>query len=555
VTTPRWPRYAAAAFGFVWFVQLCGASTLNPLNTTWMFTGDWRQHWLGFLFFQREPWTFPLGGMPSLLYPIGTNIGFTDSNPLLAILVKPFAGILPAEYQLVGWWLASCFVLQGYAGAALASAITKDAGQQMFGGFLFVLSPVLFIRLGHDTLCAQWVLLALLYVGLREFEDASQRRHAPWIVVALVLFAAAVHPYLAAMALVLALAVLIRLWRARVLTIPRTAGWMMASTLGLLAVWGAIGYFGRTPDGSGGFGTYPADLLTLFDPTDYSRLIPRLGTFGGEWEGIGFLGAGGLIALGIALVAFARRRPTWRPGAGLMVAACVLLGVYALSSSIHFVGEEVLDVQWLYEPVMSLTKPFRSSGRFIWPVHYLALAFGFWGVTRIFGRTQTEKGTLLLAAVVILQASDARIDRWWVGRNTEPQISVAHFELSRGHYQHLALAPSQVLGACGDPKYPEDYVYRFMLLAHRLGLTFNSGIYARLDVQKVRTACEVQNRAVDAGTLDPQTIYIASDTEIWRFKAAGGAAACGRWDGHWICVDRKSNPRFATYIETGKDPG
>ena len=155
----------------------------------------------------------------------------------------------------------------------------------------------------------------------------------------LVLFAAAVHPYLAAMALVLTLAVLIRLWRARVLTIPWTAGCMMASTLGLLAVWGAIGYFGRTPDGSGGFGTYPADLLTLFDPTDYSRLIPRLGTFGGEWEGIGFLGAGGLIALGIALVALVRRRPTWRPGTGLIVGACVLLGVYALSSSIHFVGK------------------------------------------------------------------------------------------------------------------------------------------------------------------------------------------------------------------------
>jgi len=93
-----------------------------------------------------------------------------------------------------------------------------------------------------------------------------------------------------------------------------------------------------------------------------------------------------------------------------------------------------------------------------------------------------------------------------------------------------------------------------MLLANRLGLTFNSGIYARLDVQKVQAACEVQNRAVDAGTLDPQTIYVASDTEIWRFKAAGDAA-CGRWDGHWICVSRASNPRFATYIETGKDPG
>jgi hypothetical protein len=93
-----------------------------------------------------------------------------------------------------------------------------------------------------------------------------------------------------------------------------------------------------------------------------------------------------------------------------------------------------------------------------------------------------------------------------------------------------------------------------MLLAHRLGLTFNSGIYARLDLKKVQAVCEAQNLAVDEGRLDPQTIYIASPTEIDRFKAAG-SAACGRWDGHWICVSRSSNARFATFIETGKDPG
>ncbi len=97
-------------------------------------------------------------------------------------------------------------------------------------------------------------------------------------------------------------------------------------------------------------------------------------------------------------------------------------------------------------------------------------------------------------------------------------------------------------------------MYRFMLLAHRLKLTFNSGIYARLDVQKVQAACETQNRSIDAGTLDPETIYVAAADEVERFKARGDAA-CGRWDGNWICVSRTGNPRFASYIETGKDPG
>jgi hypothetical protein len=550
----NWPRLAAAGLGFVWFLQICGASSLNPWNTAWMFTGDWRQHWLGFLFFQREPWRFPLGSLPSLLYPLGTNIGFTDSNPLLSILVKPFAGVLPAEYQLVGLWLAVCFVLQGYVGAALAGAITKDSGQQVLGGYFFVLSPVLFARLGHDTLCAQWVLLGLLYLGLREYQDKSRALRAPWFATGIVMIAAGVHPYLAAMTWVLAQAVLLRLWRAKLLSVMRTALWMIAATAGLLTVWAIVGYFGTTLDGSGGFGSFPADLLALFNPLEYSRLIPPLSSIPGEWEGVGFLGAGGILALIAGLAALVRQRPNWRPGIGVVVAACVLLGVYALSSSVRFGGEEIVNVQWLYDPILPLIKPFRSSGRFIWAIHYLVLAFGLWGVTRVFGRDRPQAGTVLLAVIVAVQAADVKLDRWWLVKKPEMQVATAPFDLARGHYQHLALAPAQVLGACGDNAYPEDYVYRFMLLAHRLNLTFNSGIYARLDVKKAHAACDEQNLAVDTATLDPQTIYVASPAEVERFKAAGGAA-CGRWDRNWFCVSRTSNPRFASFIETGKDPG
>jgi hypothetical protein len=97
-------------------------------------------------------------------------------------------------------------------------------------------------------------------------------------------------------------------------------------------------------------------------------------------------------------VALARQRPSRRPGIGIVVAACVLLGIYALSSSVKLGGKEIADVQWLYDHVMPLIKPFRSSGRFIWPIHYLVLAFGLWGVTRVFGRDRAHAGTVFLAS-------------------------------------------------------------------------------------------------------------------------------------------------------------
>jgi len=61
MTSPRWPRLVAGLLGFVWFLQIGGGSTLNPTNVGWVLAGDWLQHWLGWLLFRNEPWTFPLG--------------------------------------------------------------------------------------------------------------------------------------------------------------------------------------------------------------------------------------------------------------------------------------------------------------------------------------------------------------------------------------------------------------------------------------------------------------------------------------------------------------
>ena len=552
---PRWPRYAAAAFGLLWYLQIGGGPTLNPLNTAWLMAGDWRQHWLGFLFFQREPWSFPLGNLPSLLYPVGTNIGLTDSNPLLAILMKPLAGFLPAEYQLIGLWLAACFMLQGYMGAALSSTVTKEPADQMLGGFLIALSPVLITRVGHDTLCAHFILIGLLYLGLRHYASENQARSAAWWAAAAAVLAACVHPYLAAMTWVLALAVFVRLWRSGLVTLVRTAVGIAVTTAGLLGAWAVIGYFARTPDGESGFGVYVANLLTFVDPRTYpgsSRLLPALTDVPEQWEGFGFLGLGGLVSAAIGLVVLVRRRPALPRGAWAPVAACAALALLAFSSHVMIGERELLNLEWLFGPVMPLVKGFRSSGRFIWPLHYLILAFGVWGLTRIVRHGRPALTTLLLALAVIVQASDLDVNREWVPPSKERPVSTAPFALAAGHYEHMALAPMQVLGVCGDP-YQEDYVYEFMRLAHRLKLTFNSGVFARLDRKRIRAVCDSQNQAVDAGTLDSRTIYIASEDEATRFKASG--AACGRWDGHWICVARNSNERFRTYIETGRDTG
>src|SRR5271155_2960231 len=73
-----------------------GLQAVLPTNVSWLMTimDDWGQHYLGWLFYQNEPWHFPLGQVDNMFYPLGTNVGFTDSIPLLCIFFKLFAPLL-----------------------------------------------------------------------------------------------------------------------------------------------------------------------------------------------------------------------------------------------------------------------------------------------------------------------------------------------------------------------------------------------------------------------------------------------------------------------------
>jgi hypothetical protein len=550
MTGPRWPRYAAAAVGVLWYLRLGGLHTLNPLNLNWVLSGDWRQHLFGWLFFRREPWTFPLGAVSALLHPVGSNIAFTDSNPLVSILLKPFAGWLPAEFQFIGPWLAMCFAMQGYWGARLTSTVTDAPVQQWLGGCLFAFSPVLAMRLGHDTLCAQWLLLGLMFVGFREYTRPADATRGARLALSLATLSAAIHPYLAAMCAALALACYVRLWRGGVLSLARVLAWSAATVAAMFTVMAVIGYFTDANPGSVGFERYAADLVTLIDAEGSSKLLGSFQLQEGRWEGFGFLGLGVLIALLTVPVAWLRIRPMSRRGVWIIAIVCLLMGVYSLSSTITLADRHVARIHHLYDWLDIITKPFRSSGRFIWPLHYVLTLLALWGVTRLFRRRSAVFATAALAIVVAVQAIDYRPQGALLADKNFREGPTRDLAVAKGRYRHLAMYPTQVLGACGG-EYEEDQVYRYMLQAYRLNTTFNSGIYARVPHDRVQRACGDFYRAVDAGHLDRDTIYVVSQWSIAQVKTF---AACGRFDGDWICVSRDSDPVFRTYVETGTVP-
>lgn len=89
--------------GAIVFVFIYGTKVLNVTETEWIFrVGDLSQHQLGWEFFRKADWSFPIGLFNTLSYPNYASIIFTDSIPLFAVIFKIFSEILPETFQYFG---------------------------------------------------------------------------------------------------------------------------------------------------------------------------------------------------------------------------------------------------------------------------------------------------------------------------------------------------------------------------------------------------------------------------------------------------------------------
>ncbi|MBA3269230.1 MAG: hypothetical protein H0T71_01875 [Acidobacteria bacterium] len=218
--------------GAAFFLAISGVRVVNPTQINWVMQLDWRIHFLGWHFFRREPWMWPPGRMSGYFHaPDGTAIGFTDSIPLAAFSLKPFASLLPDPFQYLGLWLLLCFVLQGGFGVLLARVWTTSRVLQLLAAFLFVLMPTLLIRVGHPSLCAHWLLLWALWLYLRS-EPRRVQPIAQYAAVGLV--AGLVHPYLAVMVLAILLALAVK---------ERTVNGLLVAATAVALGWWASGLF------------------------------------------------------------------------------------------------------------------------------------------------------------------------------------------------------------------------------------------------------------------------------------------------------------------------
>jgi len=548
-----WARllpWLGALIGVLWFLVVGGWPTLDPTNLDWLGGGDRAAHVLGWLHFRDAPWGFPLGRAPSLMHPLTMTVALADANPWVALALKPFSQWLPRDFQYIGPWLALCFALQGWMGVKLMELLTPRVSQRLLGAALFVLAPVLLQRaaMGHDTLCAQWMIIAMFWLYLRPREDARAAWRALGWALLLNVLAAGIHPYLVVMIFPLALALLFTVVRRERHLSWRWAGAaLVGGSLAIGAVFVAFGYVGQgVRSGASGFGFFSANVLALVNPAGWSYVLPGFPSGRGQYEGFGYLGTG---VLGLAVLLLWRPWSWWpqakaelkaRRPLVLMVLALTAL---AFSSVVMVAGWTVLSMRQLVAPLLPVLETFRSSGRFIWPLHY-AVLMGCIALVVWRWRQRPAVATSVLLGAVILQVLDAG-DFWeraCFRGEPWPRLRAPEWASVDPLYRHIVLFPPFIVGSeepCVQGTFREDDHARFGDLAYRQGLTTNSGYAARLDAANIRAVCQSLRADVESGRLAEDTLYVVDAPERARFQRLSPDVTCGMLDGFTVCVAAK----------------
>ena len=156
------------AVGLIFFARTLGLALADPTAIGWLMSRTWAQHYSGWAMFRHTPWHFPPGAIPEIWYPVGTSIIYTDSLPLLAFALKPFSTwlprIVPVHRRLAH---AELHAARRIRRVARRSRRRSRRGACSPAPRCSCLRRSLVHRIGHDTLTAQWLLLAGLWLYFR----------------------------------------------------------------------------------------------------------------------------------------------------------------------------------------------------------------------------------------------------------------------------------------------------------------------------------------------------------------------------------------------------
>lgn len=536
-------------FGISQAVWLYG-ELLNPMNVTWLLAeSDSFQHFIGWDMFRRDEWRWPLGALPTLGYTMEGSIVFSDSIPLLAILLKAFHSTLPDPFQYVGLTMLCNLSLSGIASVWLVRRIGGGAVVACLFSLLVLGGTTITFRgptsLGHEALSAHW--LILFCIGLAMHKSLCGRFKS-WAF--LLILAVVIHFYIFFMLGVMwGVCAFYTIWenRADRKAISAIILKMSLTILLVSLVMWAAGYFefGVEVEGSAGFGIYSASFLSFFNPGNAELFLKGplfSGTsyffqgwsspVSGQYEGYSYVGIGMLLLWFLAFFLFVfglTKRGASQSEQKSMVG--LPLWVSGLFLFLFSLSDRWVLGGWFWEfkypgILSTLTQHLRSSGRMIWPLMYILAIASFCYLLR---RITRRNFVILLSLFVLLQWWDSYPWFKYVRGNADALVKM-HGDLPSSF---TWLEDDSIYSMTIGKKYlqylPGDDMYNLKAaswLAARHDQKLNVAYYARVNPGILHENAKAETDRLKEGYTSKSTLYMLTNENLWSEVCEYKALKC-----------------------------
>ena len=542
--------YFAASLGIgaaVTYLVLGGFSRLNPKRFDWIF-GDNVTSYLAQLYFLSDSWRIPLTANPNYGSLHSVPLTYTGPNLPLALLQKIFQ--INPEFQFFGIWILLTISLQIFFAILLARELNASFIQAILFSLLTI-TPFFLARFQlHFWLTSHFLILWSLLIVMRFLKNNRLQTFHTLILVNLSLVLA---PYILIMVLVVLLFIVLNSFLERQISRKKIGTHCVLLVTSLIfskSLFDGLGtednsYESFKMNFSGpDYGKFPYNLISFINPnfglqdyylgplndfhltTNFSSTGVSLGSSPGSYEGFLYLGAGTLFLILVLLSKL--KKPVLFPVIFLnkvnrkllIVMLCALI-TFSVTYNISL-GNYVLNIPFPNLGTWALSA-FRSSGRFMWVLAYLAIAVVLLILISRLSRKHLTRLLLLAVALNFLDLSKPVYERFVALRNELPPVLNFQTEeyskfkiLAEGRTRVVSFPPGH-----GSPNWQELNYW-----AWKEGMTTNSNQSGRINFDLLKRETVSVFSTICNGPIVKENLYVVhldlinkfSECDLSRFR-------------------------------------
>ena len=384
------------------FLFFLGFHYSNPVNTNWLTTGDLISYQDGWNFFNKDEWRFPLGSLPNYGVNAGNSIVYADIIPLFAIIFKIFRWLTADNFQYFSLWIFLSIFLLLFFSYLIIFKSTSNFLYSVIGSIFFSVSPLFFQRLGiHIALASHWIILLSFYIEtLKEKKNIYRNIN--------ILLSITIH-----FSLTIIIFIFHYLFKLKELFVIKKINYFLLDSLVLgffsISIMYALGYF-MIPmeDGlGGGYGYFSFNLNSFFNPVNlngesWSLFLPILKYYGGQYEGLTYLGLSGILFFFIFMISLFNNKNIFIYEKKMIILVTLVFSILAISNNVYLSDKLIFNIE-INKYIYGILGIIRTSGRLIWPIYYLIFLTG---IIFIYKRFSKNVSIIILSFLLIFQIID-----------------------------------------------------------------------------------------------------------------------------------------------------